>query len=472
MRTRKTWRTVGLGLMVAVALFWLAGCTGGLFPQGQPALSPQARASRNALVEVLVNRPLTDAVVDQLAAYGNVVQVFDRLGGVAILMAESDIDSVASLPFVKAAAKSVPVTADGSFSDGLSTWDLDMINVTNPQTFPRTVDYDGTGVYVAVLDTGLVKQWRDYFYADRIATDLAVAFAGGGADIGRVSTPANQWERDTDSHGTHVTSTILGYSLRGTPINGVAPNATVIPVKVLNNTGSGWSAMVAAGIEYVMQLKESGALGSWPIVINMSLGGPMLSPLEKAAIDDAIDAGVLIVASAGNEGTAGMGYPGAYGPVISVGACGWVGEGTPGWPFFADVPDPSNAEDVYITDFSSRELDGQDLDVVAPGSWVVGPFMPYGAAHPRVPSQGNPLPGEYYYVGGTSQAAPHVTGIVALMLEKDPTLAQADAESTLELTALPIPAGSVTVAEVPYTWGADATGAGLARADTALASTP
>ena len=58
----------------------------------------------------------------------------------------------------------------------------------------------------------------------------------------------------------------------------------------------------------------------------MSLGGPSLDAMEKAAIDYAIGKGVIIVASAGNEGEAGMGYPGAYAPVISVAAAGWVGE--------------------------------------------------------------------------------------------------------------------------------------------------
>jgi subtilisin family serine protease len=62
------------------------------------------------------------------------------------------------------------------------------------------------------------------------------------------------------------------------------------------------------------------------VIINMSLGGSVLDAVEKAAIDYAISQGVIIVASAGNRGAAGMGYPGAYGPVISVAASGWIGE--------------------------------------------------------------------------------------------------------------------------------------------------
>ena len=146
--------------------------------------------------------------------------------------------------------------------------------------------------------------------------------------MGNVSEQPNKWEHDQNSHGTHVTSTILGYNLRGAPVNGVAPLATVIPVKVLNQNGSGWSSVVARGITYVGDLK-AGPLAEYPVVINMSLGGPSLDAMEKAAIDYAISQGVIIVASAGNEGTAGMGYPGAYAPVISVAASGWIGEWTP-----------------------------------------------------------------------------------------------------------------------------------------------
>ena len=104
--------------------------------------------------------------------------------------------------------------------------------------------------------------------------------------------------------------------------------STVIPVKVLNQSGGGWSSAIAQGITYVGDLK-AGPLADSPLVINMSLGGGALDAVEKAAIDYAIAQGVIIVASAGNEGTAGMGYPGAYAPVISVGAVGWVGEWYP-----------------------------------------------------------------------------------------------------------------------------------------------
>jgi subtilisin family serine protease len=269
-----------------------------------------------------------------------------------------------------------------------------------------------------------------------------------------------------------VTSTILGYSLGGVPINGTAPRATVIPVKVLNQNGSGWSSVVAAGIVYVADLKASGALGDAPVVINMSLGGSQLDAMEKAAIDYAIGEGVVIVASAGNEGEDGMGYPGAYAPVISVAATGWNNQWKPGvdgnpnnWWNADNVADPTSVADFHIADFSSRELAGQDLDVAAPGSWVVGPYQTQSGKT------------SFSYLSGTSMASPHVAGIAALMLQKNPTLQQADVEDILETAALPMGAGCAMLSQPSgpaqeTCWGADATGSGIITAANALNATP
>jgi subtilisin family serine protease len=175
---------------------------------------------------------------------------------------------------------------------------------------------------------------------------------------------------------------------------------------------------------------------------------------------------VIIVASAGNRGTAGMGYPGAYAPVVSVAAAGWVGEWTgPAWWNAGDVAEPTNPVDFYITDFSSRALPDQDLDVAAPGSWVVGPYQ-LDSGHTS-----------YFYLGGTSMASPHVAGIVALMVQKDPSLTAPEAEVILESSAIALPAGCRTIYgpdgnTVEVCWGDDATGAGLTTADAALALIP
>jgi subtilisin family serine protease len=384
----------------------------------------------------------------------------------------------------------------------------------------------GAGVYVAVLDTGLVPFWRDYFPVDRIATHLGKGFVEEvhvdpqtGELVYAGFVHETSWVGSTYStHGTHVTSTIIGYNyyapsdwLGGYPlaplfVKGIAPDATIIPVKVLTNyvlpgyaEGKelvfGTDKAVAAGIYYATDLKIQGYS---PMVISMSLGGPEPNAELEEAIDYAIDNGVIVVAAAGNAGDAGMDWPGAYPMVISAGACGWeyewykptaspppryrlwwLQDSTYG---YRDIPEPTPAHDVYITDFSSREKPGQQLDVVAPGSWVRGPF-PDDFSH--LPWWSNGLgwyystPGltNFYYVGGTSMATPHVSAIAAQMLEKDPTLTQTDVESIMKSTALPIPPGSMTVWDlVPtqgwytYSWGADATGAGLIQADAAVAA--
>ncbi len=440
------------------------------------AASSKAPAPNNRTlgVNVVLKADITQPALAQLARYGKVRDVVPGIRAVTLQTTTDKLPLLQALPFVAAAnpdAERNGAPVDGvlaaDFVNGLSTWNLAAINLTHFGLNDRQVDYDGAGVYVAVLDTGLVDSWRQYFPQERIAATYARSFGGGGGENGNISEQPNKWEHDQNSHGTHVTSTILGYQFGVNPINGVAPLANIIPVKVLNQNGSGWSSVIARGITYVADLK-TGPLADSPVVINMSLGGSGLDEMEKAAIDKAIAAGVIIVASAGNEGTSGMGYPGAYAPVISVAASGWTGEWTSRyWWLGSAGNEPTAAADYYITDFSSRSLStAQDLDVAAPGSWVLGPY------------QVNSGQLSYYFLGGTSMASPHVAGIVALMIQKNPALTAAEAETILEGSAIPLAPGCRTVLNsdgttaTEYCWGADATGKGLVNAAAALAATP
>jgi len=458
-----------------------------------PISAASAKTSRKAIgINVLLTE-ISDEILADLSNYGKVNDVLYSIDAVTMRIKESDLGTIQALPYVLAANPDAVRTGSPidtvlveDFANGLSTWNLDAINVTDFGFGNRQVVQDGTGVYVAVLDTGLVDTWRQYFPEERIAVEYAKSFGGGGGMMDTVSEQPNKWEHDVNSHGTHVTSTILGFSLNGRPVNGVAPLATVIPVKVLNQNGSGWSSVVARGIEYIGELK-AGPLADYPVVINMSLGGSALDGVEKAAIDYAIEQGVIIVASAGNNGTYGMGYPGAYAPVISVAAAGWTGEWKPwtgdltypttrnsSWWWNQNVPEYETSGEFYITDFSSREMPDQDLDVAAPGSWVVGPY------------QVNSGQLSYYFLGGTSMASPHVAGVVALMAQKDPDLDNVNAEMILENTALEMSAGWVWDPYYPdwypdyfgypdglkITWGDDAVGSGLVDAAAALDALP
>lgn len=159
-----------------------------------------------------------------------------------------------------------------------------------------------------------------------------------------------------------------------------------------------------------------------------------------------------------------MSYPAAYEPVISVAASGWTREWIANGWWTGNVADPTVAGEFYITDFSSSDqVVEHDLDVAAPGSWIVGPYAvdqgKYG----------------YYYLGGTSMASPHVAGAVALMLEKDSSLVASEVEDLLEKSAISLAAGSRTIyssngtSEV-VSWGANATGHGLLDVEAFLAA--
>jgi subtilisin family serine protease len=398
-----------------------------------------------------------------------------------------------------------------AFDAGILSWDHDVIDVEK-----LAPEANGSGVYVAILDTGLAANWRDYFPEERIATELGRGFTDNGImqdeKAGRYTPNVVESSNfiGEHPHGTHVSSTVIGYSFFGTPVQGVAPQATIIPVKVLTTYNGlkatfGTDAAVAAGIAYVGDLAT--AMPGSRFVINMSLGSlSEISEIEADAIDYAIAAGVIIVAAAGNNGTEGMGSPGSYAPVISVGSTGWAFDDatcTGEWVVWDDgcfisggfwnddVPEDVSAEITYVSEFSAREYPGgpglgdsdQELDVLAPGSWVVGPY-PLGVGQSHLPwwsnGKGNGVAGQYFFVGGTSMASPHVAGIAALMVQADPGLMQADVETMLRATTdvIPAPWGQLVADPdlgglIVVTWDADAVGHGLVQADAAVdAATP
>jgi subtilisin family serine protease len=437
-------------------------------------------------------------VLADLAAHGEVLDVVEEINAVTLRAPVSALDGIRRLSCVAGAnpdAKRFPAAfrppTPGDFSAGANHWSLDAINVTDFGG-GRTVPYDGEGVYVAVIDSGLVANWREYFPEERIATQFAAAFSGGGGIRPQISTQPNLWEHDSVGHGTWVVSVLLGFRYHFQepslpPVfNGVAPKATIIPIKDENNNSQTWiwSSVATRAVVYVTNLKLSGALGDARVVINMSQGGFAPDFPERAAIDRAISNGIVYVAAAGNEAEQGMRYPGAHASVISAGATSWVRAAPLDDPTLyawvtRDVPEADASEHV-IAPFSAWELPGQDLDVAAPGFVVPVAFTADG----RV---------DYSFFVGTSASTPHVTGVVALLLQKNPTLTAAQIETILESTAMPLPPacrdarfGGVGPGPLPtlrnqfmsafwsplhYCWPAEQA-SGLLQADAALAATP
>ena len=264
----------------------------------------------------------------------------------------------------------------------------------------------GAGVVVAVVDSGVA-------YA---AEDLAATNIQGGWDC--VNDDADP--SDDNAHGTHVTGTVAQSTNNGVGVAGVAFNCTIMPVKVLDANGSGTAADLAEGLYH--------AANNGAKVINMSLGWPVRGSRAfdpGATVHNAViyayNADVTIVCSSGNAGKGVVAYPAAYPECIAVGATR------------------------YDETRASYSCYGAALDIVAPGGDLgVDPNID-GYVHGVLQNTFNPNTRDtsdfgYWYFDGTSMAAPHVTGVAALVIAKyreinsgDPT--PAEVRNILQSTA-------------------------------------
>ena len=231
------------------------------------------------------------------------------------------------------------------------TWGINRVHA--PAAWPIT---EGKGVKVAVIDTGI-----DYTHPE-----LAGQVDGGYSAITKTENPADYM--DDNGHGSHVSGTIAAHR-DGKGVVGVAPQARLYAVKVLDADGSGNLSDVIDGIVWAAKNHMD--------VANMSLGAPVDSEAMKRAVRFARGSGVVIICAAGNSGGS-VGFPGAYEDVIAVAA--------------------SDSND-KLAPFSSR---GPEVDFIAPGVDVLSVRMGGG----------------FISYSGTSMASPHVAGLAALVVSQ------------------------------------------------------
>ncbi|MEW6610453.1 MAG: S8 family serine peptidase [Patescibacteria group bacterium] len=259
-------------------------------------------------------------------------------------------------------------------------WDMKLIQM--PDAWDVSV---GEGAVVAVADSGIA--YEDYGMYKK-APDLGgISFVQGYDFIGRDSHP-----NDENGHGTHITGIIAGTLNNNIGVAGIAPRALIMPLKILDKSGAGTIADLAEAIRWAA---DHGAQ-----VVNMSVGSPESSPVLTEALAYAYKKGVVLVAAVGNDGTERALYPAAERDyVIAVGAVGMNGLRAP---------------------YSNT---GDGLDLLAPG----GDFsMDYnGDAYPDgILQQTFTVRGpfidvrtfSYRFMQGTSVAAPHVSGVAALLV--------------------------------------------------------
>lgn len=299
---------------------------------------------------------------------------------------------------INAAAAVAEAAGQNTFADvpklGGKNWGADLVKA--PEAWAK--GYTGKGVVVAVVDTGVDRNHQDL--KDNIWTNSKEIPDNGKDDDGNgYVDDINGWNfndnnnntLDVAGHGTHVSGTIAGEN-NDFGVTGIAYDAKIMPVKVLDDSGSGSYTAIADGIHYAV---DNGAN-----VINLSLGGSYPNSDLESALKYASSKGAIVVMAAGNDSGFQPGYPARYANEngIAVGAVD---------------------KDNKLANFSN-------LAGIQPLTYVTAPGVDINST----------IPGDKYAnYSGTSMATPHVAGVVALMLSANPNLTDVQVRQILADTS-------------------------------------
>lgn len=283
------------------------------------------------------------------------------------------------------------------------SWHYEMINLPEAWNLSR-----GEEVVVAVVDTGILLDHPDLenqlVPGFDFISSTSISVDGDGLDEDPSDPGDSTGHARSSFHGTHVAGTVAASTNNVRGVSGVAWDARIMPLRALG-AGGGTTYDVLQAVRYAAGLSnDSGRLPQRPAdIINLSLSGGGFSSSGQALYSEVAARGVIVVAAAGNENSGDFSYPASYNGVISVSAVNIRGERA------------------SYSNFGSR------IDVAAPGGdGRTRDVNGDGIADLILSTSGDDSDGSirntYSLLQGTSMAAPHVSGVTALMKAIDPQL--------------------------------------------------